>query len=271
MDWQTVGPRTPAELGELGAKLAGKGITVSTIGLGLHYNEDLMVQLARNSDGNHIFVEGSTDLAQVFQNEFDTVLSVVAQEIVIEVNTNKGIRPIRVLNGDAEIDGHRTIVKMNQLCSEQEKYILLEVEVPPGKVNQPRELAQVAVSYANMETKATDRLSSTLSVNFTESSAEVEKKTDVKASRVCVLQRANLANEKATQLRDQGDLKKAKQVLEDNARYLAENAAKLKCDTLKLRAEQNVSQAKHLDGSNWAANRKQMRRLQYQDATQQAY
>ncbi|HAR64693.1 MAG TPA: hypothetical protein DCR55_00545 [Lentisphaeria bacterium] len=38
-------PSSPAELGELDHSLIKEGITVSTIGLGLGYNEDLMVQV----------------------------------------------------------------------------------------------------------------------------------------------------------------------------------------------------------------------------------
>src|SRR6185295_11718885 len=41
-----VGPSTPEELGRLGASLLGEGISVTTIGLGLGYNEDLMARLA---------------------------------------------------------------------------------------------------------------------------------------------------------------------------------------------------------------------------------
>ena len=77
-----VGPQSPSELGELGRSMAKEGISVSTIGLGLDYNEDLMTKLASESDGNHVFVEKSTQLVDVFNREFNDVLSVVAQEVV---------------------------------------------------------------------------------------------------------------------------------------------------------------------------------------------
>ena len=46
------GPSTPDELGRLGAALVKEGISVTTIGVGLGYNEDLMTRLALRSDGN---------------------------------------------------------------------------------------------------------------------------------------------------------------------------------------------------------------------------
>ena len=40
-----VGPQSPAELGRLGAALVKENISVTTIGLGEGFNEDLMTQL----------------------------------------------------------------------------------------------------------------------------------------------------------------------------------------------------------------------------------
>jgi Ca-activated chloride channel family protein len=169
-----VGPQTPGELGQLGASLSKEGIAVSTMGLGLDYNEDLMAALARRSDGNHIFIEKADELAEVFRHEFDDVFSVVAQEVSIAVKVGGKIRPVRVLNMDAEINGRQVIAQLNQLYSQQEKYVLLEVEVPATKADKTLEIAQVEVSYANMETKTTDHLSSSVSVKFSSSEAVVQ-------------------------------------------------------------------------------------------------
>src|SRR5688572_17525573 len=72
-----VGPESPSELGAVGASLMKEGISVSTMGLGLDYNEDLMTKLARNSSGNHVFIEQADNLVRVFNDEFNDVLSVV--------------------------------------------------------------------------------------------------------------------------------------------------------------------------------------------------
>jgi len=266
-----VGPQSPSELGSLGASLMKEGIAVSTMGLGLDYNEDLMSQLARRSGGNHIFIEKASDLVKIFNYEFDDVLSVVAQEVVIDVQVQPGIRPVRVLNMDAEINGQRVIVKMNQLYSEQEKYVLLEVEVPATKAGKTLEVAEVKVSYANMDTKTTDRLSSRVSVNFTDSIAEVEEKTNVDVMEACVLQIANDQNKLATALRDRGDIEGARRILIVNGKFLQENARKYGSIVLGQRQQSNMHQAENLDGVKWMRTRKNMRRLQFADESQQRY
>lgn len=266
-----VGPQSPSELGNLGASLMKEGISVSTMGLGLDYNEDLMSQLASRSGGNHIFIEKASDLVNIFNREFDDVLSVVAQEVAIDVQVSSGIRPVRVLNMDAEINGQRVIVKMNQLYSQQEKYVLLEVEVPATKAGETLQVAEVKVSYSNMQTKTTDRLSSVVSVNFTDSIAVVEERVNLVVLEACVLQIANGQNQLATLLRDKGDIEGAKKILLVNGKYLSDNAKILDSKVLQLRCLDNMHQAKNLEGAEWLKTRKLMRRIQFADSVQQSY
>ncbi|MEE8450369.1 MAG: VWA domain-containing protein [Thermoguttaceae bacterium] len=263
-----VGPKTPGELGDLGASLVKEGISVTTLGLGLDYNEDLMAKLALRSDGNHLFIEKAEDLAKVFDFELRHALSVVAQEVSIAIKVSPEIRPVRVLCREAEINGQRVVVQMNQLYSEQEKYVMLEVEVPSTKAGQTRQIAQVDVSYANMETKTTDRLSSTVSVNFNPSEEVVRRNTDAAVMTECVLQIANEKNMLATALRDKGDIEGARQVLIANGRYLGENGKLYASEKLRRYGADNEYQAKNLEGANWARSRKMMRESQHGTTTQ---
>jgi Ca-activated chloride channel family protein len=266
-----VGPQSPSELGALGASLMKEGISVSTMGLGLDYNEDLMTKLAQNSGGNHVFIEQADDLVRVFNHEFNDVLSVVAQEVAIEIRVADGVRPVRALNVDAEINGQQVIVQMNQLYSEQEKYVMLEVEVPATRAGKSREVAEVRVSYANLQTKTTDRLTSAVSAYFTESLAEVEQKLNTYVCAAAVLQISNAQNKLATLLRDQGDIEGARKVLLENSQYLGKYAVKYNDKLLELRCADNLDQAKNLEGPQWARSRKEMRGQQIADDQQHSY
>jgi Ca-activated chloride channel family protein len=199
------------------------------------------------------------------------VLSVVAQEVAIDIRVAEGVRPVRVLNVDAEINGQQTIVQMNQLYSEQEKYLMLEVEVPATRAGKSREVAEVRVSYANLQTKTTDRLTSSVSANFSESLAEVETKLNTAVCAAAVLQISNERSKLATTLRDKGDIEGARKLLLENSKYLRENADKYGDKTLDLRCADNLDQAKNLAGPDWAKYRKAMRGQQIADDQQQSY
>lgn len=266
------GPSSPKALGDLGASLIKEGISVTTLGLGEGYNEDLMDQLARRSDGNHTFIESPAQLAKIFNAEFEDILSVVAQEVAIEVKCADGIRPVRVLNREAEISGQQIVTHLNQLYSRQEKYLLVEVEVPSTKAERTREVADVSVSYANMLTRTTDELASSLSVRFTQSKEIVQANTNEAVMVSCVLQKATDANKLATNLRDQGKVEEAKEVLIINGRYLESNAARWKSPALGGYAiEQQLDLDNIDDDVKYNVRRKQMRASQFKNDTQRSY
>jgi Ca-activated chloride channel family protein len=245
------GPSSPAELAALGASLSKENISVSTLGLGLGYNEDLMVQLAQKSGGNHHFIENATELADVFRGEFEDVLSVVAQEVAMKVRIPEGIRPVRVLGNDAEINGQQIVTRLAQIYSRQKKVVVIEVELPASEVNSTRELADVSISYANMKTGVTDQLSSSSSVRFSSSKDEVEKSLNksVLADVVALVSSEN--NKLATKYLDEGNLEMSRKVLRDNVEYLNKNGAMVPEDKRIMNISgSNAGQLRLLEAAN---------------------
>lgn len=266
-----VGPSAPSELGSLGASLKKENISVTAMGLGLDYNEDLMVNLASNSGGNHVFIEDETQIAALFNKEFNTVLSVVAQEVSITIEVAKGVRPVRVFGNQAEINGQKVVATLTQLYSEQEKFLVLEVDVPASPEGKPRDIAQVSVAYDNMLTLASDRLSGKASVNFSSSDKVIASSVNTKVLEAGVLLFANERNKAATILRDKGDIKAARQLLIRNAEYLKRYATNLGSVELDAACNLNTIQSKNLDGVLWGRSRKAMVVEQYRADTQQSY
>ncbi|RTE66679.1 VWA domain-containing protein [Amphritea opalescens] len=267
-----VGPQSASELGELGASLAKEGISVTTIGLGLGYNEDLMTRLAGFSDGNHAFVENAADLASVFQYEFGDVLSVVAQGVNIEIHCKNGVTPIRLLGRESEIMGNRVTTRLNQLYSEQEKFVILEVEVPKQAAETELELVSVKVAYDNLFTQHQEQLTGQSMARFSGSAQEVEAARDDKALEAAVEQVANEYSRDAIEARDSGDLAGAKKILQDSASYLGSQAESLSSPRLQEQQEEALQDADELEtNQDWNKQRKELKARQYKRATQQTY
>jgi Ca-activated chloride channel family protein len=265
-----VGPQTPAELGRLGASLIEDGISVTTIGLGLGYNEDLMTQLAYKSDGSHYFAESANELSGVFDSEFGRALSVVAQEIQIKIKCARGIRPVRLIGRQGRIEGQNVEVFINQLYSEHEKFIMLEVEVPGTAREHKREIAAVNVSYSNLKTHTTDRLCSQVEVDFSNSEGLIERRTNREVMADVVELIATERNELALKLRDQGKIKQARELLTANGAYLECNGVLYDSQKLKKYAEQQREDRDNMDEANWTRQRKIMRKQQFDNKNQQS-
>jgi Ca-activated chloride channel homolog len=146
-----VGPSSPKELGELGREIASKGISVTTIGLGLDYNEDLMQRLASASDGNHAFAKEPEDLIKFFNAEFGDALSVVAQDIEITIEIKSGFKAKRVLSREADITGQTIKLKLNALQSDNERYVVIELENAAPLTEGTASIAAVDVDYFDID------------------------------------------------------------------------------------------------------------------------
>lgn len=173
-----VGPSSPEDLGRLGASLMKEGISVTTVGLGLGFNEDLMTRLAQRSDGNTYFVENSSDLSRIFAAELGDVLNVVARRVVIVIDFPEGVRPLAFVGRDGVIRGQHAELRLNQLYGGQEKFALVEVEVAPNAAGVEREIVQARVNYEDALSQRAITLSGKRSVQFSASRETVVQSAD---------------------------------------------------------------------------------------------
>lgn len=263
------GPSSPAELSELGASLKKEGISVSTLGLGLDYNEDLMQQLAARSGGNHQFIEKATELADTFRREFEDVTSVVAQGVDIEITIPAGIRPVRVLGNAAEINGQKVIVKLSQIYSLQDKHCVLEVEIPAMETGSQHDLTSVVATYRNMKSGEMDRLTGMAAVKFDADEEIVKSSLNKHVLEDVVALVANEQNKLATDYLDAGDIMKCREVLTTNSFFLKDNADLLGSEKLRGYYLGNGVQLKRLEEGDATGSRKAMRGLQQEVEAQQ--
>ncbi|NNC55750.1 MAG: hypothetical protein HKO07_08525, partial [Pseudomonadales bacterium] len=76
---------------------AADGITTSTYGLGRHFNELLMTEMAKAGRGNSYYGESAEDLMDPFREEFDLLTSLCARNIRVNIESARGVS-VKVLN-----------------------------------------------------------------------------------------------------------------------------------------------------------------------------
>ncbi len=265
-----VGPTSNSELAELARIAAKKGIAITTIGIGDGYNEDLMTTLSGYSDGNHAFVENSSDLEKTFAREFNDVMSVVAQDVEVVIKTADQVTPVRLLGRDGNISGNTVTVKLNQLYSNQEKYVLLEVIPAKGSNAQTKPLADVNVRYANLSTKQIDTFNQQVTLRYSQSAKEVNSAQVDDVLVDSAIQKAAIENERAVRLMDEGKMAEAKEVLSQNAAALeslpvSETQAKQKAEAS---AQMNKALMGKMESDSKASSRKAVKEQNYNIKTQ---
>lgn len=271
-----VGPRSPRELERLGLSLVKEGISVSALGLGLSYNEDLMSSMASAGNGNHVFVEEEEGLVAVFNAEFNDILNVVAGDFKVHARFGKGVRPIRVLGTNADIMGRDIYIPLAQLYSGQQRYYIVEVEVGGGAPGTSEDFVSVDVEYQNLVQDSVEKLLHSEQVRFSESAEEIMRERDLHTYVLGAIQIANQRNMQATELRDDGKIEEAKEVLIWNVTELEKIAQTCRDDgafdlvtELEVNIVVNQTQAEQIEAADWNRKRKSMRAVQNTVKSQQ--
>ncbi|OAM89260.1 VWA domain-containing protein [Termitidicoccus mucosus] len=214
------GPSTPDELGRLGAALVKEGISVTTIGVGLGYNEDLMTRLALRSDGNTYFAESGAALPRIFAAELGDVLNVVARRAVILVEFPDGIRPLALVGRQGTIDGPRAEIPLGQIYGGQEKFALVEVEVSPTRTGAEREIARARITCEDIAAQRTVELTALGRARFSADQSAVIASANHQVQADFAANRTAEVKDKAIELIDAGKQFEAAKLLRSNSTYM---------------------------------------------------
>jgi Ca-activated chloride channel family protein len=80
------------EILEKVAEHAARGVTISTIGVGMgNYNDTMMEKLANKGNGNYAYVDGLEEAKRVFVEHLTGTLQVIAKDVKIQVEFDKDI------------------------------------------------------------------------------------------------------------------------------------------------------------------------------------
>jgi Ca-activated chloride channel homolog len=210
-----VGPSQPGELAQLGTRLSEQGIRVTTIGLGQHYNEDLMMALAEASSANYYYVQDAEKLPGIFQEELGYLQSIVARHIRLIIDLPQELTPIEIIgHPDVIFKNKRAEIILSEHYSSQRRSFLVRCQIPSTKKSKI-ELAKITAIYQdeNSETQRQDHAQLYLEQTHDLKSAEASLNQNV--SQEVALARNSASRARALHLADQGKPMEAVQVLQE--------------------------------------------------------
>lgn len=257
-----VGLSSPEALGELGKSLVQEGISVTTLGLGMGYNEDLMTKLAYLSDGNHKFLKNNEDIEYFFNKELGFIASVAAQHVEVTIGCDYGVTPIKMVDVDATIKGQTVKAGFNQIYGDHSRYMLLALEVDPKKMGDKGSVATVTIAYVDARTKEPKTLHQRVTLAVSADNTVVEKSHNREVEISVAEQEATITSVEVVKLRDTNRIVEAKKVLQKNIDRLEQQSATLQSPVLQKMVENNKADLKNLDTPKWSEQRKMMKDTQ---------
>jgi len=212
-----VGPSSTSDLARLGRELRNDGLTVSTIGLGDDYNEDLMTALAESSNANYYYVKDAEKLPGIFAEELGAARSLLARNIVIRIQAPEGVR-LKEIVGRPDIECRDRVVeiKMPEMFGSEKRRFLVRA-VAEGKTADAIEAAAVELNYATLAGGAAPSQRLAAKIAFTDDQKKADASIQAEVARENSIVQNRLAKEMAVKLADEGKSKDAVAVLRSQA------------------------------------------------------
>jgi Ca-activated chloride channel family protein len=154
-------------------KSAQRGISITTMGVGADYNEDLMTAVADHASGNYYFIKEAKQIASVFKIELDKMFSTVAQAATVTLFLEDGVELASVFGYTFTRKGDSITIPLAEMFGGQKRSILAKVKVPVVREGNIV-VGSVTLSYDDISTKKKATTKVDLAVRVTKDKTLVE-------------------------------------------------------------------------------------------------
>ena len=212
-----VGPSSPEELAQMAREIRDHGASVTTVGLGEDYNEDVMASIAEASGANYYYVKDAEKLPEVFEKELGEVKNVVAQDLQIIIETPDGVEPIEIIGmPDVHFDGRKATVRLGSFYASQKRDLLVRCRIKTPRGDNAN-VGRVHIVYEAPGDGKNCEANADANVQFTEKQADADQSVNRTVATQVALTKNAVARQRALELQDKGQYREAGEVLKAQA------------------------------------------------------
>lgn len=222
------GARDVAGFQRIAEGARSQGVSVTTIGVDLTYNQKILAVLAQASGGRHYFVEDDAALSRVFQSEAEALRTTVASDVEASIDLKEGVELARVFDRPFRREGDRVFVSLGSFSPNETKTILVQVRVPspaaPGGAESVMPVADVQLKYRDLTSGKDADGSGSLAVTLVKDASGASPLDGVIQGRLARSETA-AALVQANELFEQGKVEEAQRLLDEHRKSLEGQAA----------------------------------------------
>ena len=119
----------PTAIGELAAEARRNGVTVSTLGVGVDFNEDLMTLVAQSAGGGYYYARSGAAIADAFEKELAGLKALAARQVELSLELPAGVQIVEVFGYRTEIRGGRTVIPVGDMASGEKRRVMMHLSV----------------------------------------------------------------------------------------------------------------------------------------------
>src|ERR1044072_5724026 len=149
------GVTNPSQIARESLSFNDRGVDLSTIGVGLDLNKDLLRELAKSGRGLFHFVADAQDIDKVFLKEVQSLVAPVASEPNLEIEYGPGLELAQVYGYEPQQAGSEVKIKLDNMNQGLTQVVMMRFKVSPRALDAPnaRPSVRVSFSYYDLELK----------------------------------------------------------------------------------------------------------------------
>ena len=145
------GETDPEKIAQDSLRFNDGGIDLSTIGVGLDLNRDLLSQLAKSGRGLFHFVEDAQDIEKVFVKEVQSLVSPVATEPNVEIDYDSDLELAKLYGYEPQYRRNGVTLKLDNMNNGLTQVILLRFKLAENRSAFSRLPVRVRFTYYDLE------------------------------------------------------------------------------------------------------------------------
>lgn len=118
---------TRAQAESLARASFSSGITVSSLGIGLDFDESYMGSVAQTGHGNFAFINDGDSLAGFLKRELDQTATTTVENARVNLQLPAGVRFVSATGADASFDGGSVDLRLGSLFAGDERRVIVEL------------------------------------------------------------------------------------------------------------------------------------------------
>jgi Ca-activated chloride channel homolog len=145
------GVTNPDRIAQDSLRFNDRGIDLSTIGVGLDLNKDLLRSLAKSGRGLFHFVADTEDITKVFVKEVQSLVSPVASEPNLEIEYDSDLEMEQLYGYEPRFHRNGISIKLDNMNSGMTQVVLLRFRLARRPSDNLRVPVRVRLTYYDLE------------------------------------------------------------------------------------------------------------------------
>ena len=227
----------PTSISEIAASARRSGVTISTLGIGVDFNEDLMTLVAQSAGGGYYYARSGAAIAEAFEKELTGLKALAARQVELSLELPDGVRISEVFGYRTEIRGGRTVIPVGDMASDERRRVMLNLSIDALADGSPAAIG-VLVDRRRPSDLAPHEHQARLVAVATTDAAKVAMGESRDVEEAFASARAARARQEAAASFSSGDRKQAVRSLRDTIARTKRTNAQLNSPALKVQVKE---------------------------------